>query len=116
MSHLTEADRWTARIVDDPAFRQTELRRAGVVEGVCALLAAALAIVAVWGHTAGNVTVGGIAAATIGGLATLSFAAAMAIAAGGGIRRRLIFVTVALLSAARVSSEAPRGHTSSGVR
>ena len=116
MSQLAEADRWTARVVDDPAFRQAELRRARVVESAGALLAAALAIVGVWGYTAGTVSVGGIAAATIGGLATLSFAGAMAIAANGGIRRRLIFMAVALLSAAGASSESPRGHTSAGVR
>ncbi len=114
MHHLAEADQWTTRVVDDPAFRQTELLRANVVEWVGALLAAVLAIVGVWGYTAGNVTVGGIAAATIGGVATLSFAGAMAIAASGGIRRRLIFLAVALLRSAGASSEAPRGHIPAG--
>ncbi|HLA79405.1 MAG TPA: hypothetical protein VJU18_17660 [Vicinamibacteria bacterium] len=101
MSLTTEAEGWAARIVKDPAFRNAELRRAGLVESVSALLAAVLAMVAVWGFTAGGVTVGGIGAATIGGLATLSFATLMVIAAGCGMRRRLIHLAVELGASAR---------------
>jgi hypothetical protein len=114
MSQPPDGDEWTAAIVQDPAFRKQELRRAGLVQNVFSLLAAGLAIVAVWGYTAGSVMIGGIGAATIGGLATLSFAATMVIAAGGGIRRRVIFLVLELLNAGGRSSDHSSGHTTAG--
>jgi hypothetical protein len=91
MKTQSRSDEWTVRIVREPIRRERELRRAAVTETVFSLFAAVLAIVSVWAFTAEELTpFAGIRPTTIGGVAVLCFSACMAIAAGGGIRKRLI--------------------------
>ena len=59
------------------------------------VIAVALATLTVWGFTAGTM-LGGIRSETIGGIAVLSFSACMALAAGGGIKKRLITLVTEL--------------------
>jgi hypothetical protein len=84
-----------ARVVADAAERDREFRKARTMELAFSSIAAAWAVLAVWGFT--NATsVGGIASQTLGGLAVLCFSACMAIAAGGGIRKRFIALVTEL--------------------
>ena len=82
-------DDWMARVVGDAAHRDREFREASITELAFFVIAAAWAILAVWGLTAGT-TVVGVASTTVGGLAVLCFSASMAVAASGGIKKRFI--------------------------
>lgn len=85
----TKRSDWMARVVADPGQRDREFRKAANTETVFSLIAVALAAVTVWGFTAGT-SLGGIRSESIGGIAVLSFSACMAVAAGGGIKKRFI--------------------------
>lgn len=82
-------ERFIIRIIHEPEHRQPEYHTATIIETVFSLLAAALAILAVWGFTA-DTAAGGIHSHTIGGLAILCFCSCMAIAAGSGIKKKFI--------------------------
>jgi hypothetical protein len=91
-------DEWTARIVSDCAQRDRELRKASVVETVFSLLAAAFACAAVWGFTAVGSSLHGLDSARVGGVALIAFVGCIVIAAGGGIKKRLILLVKVLES------------------
>lgn len=96
ISSATMRDDWTARIVADPTERQKQFRSARNTERLFSFTAAVVAMVAVWAFTAGTQDLGGIPASTVGGLGVVCFTASMAVAAGGGIRRRLILLIAEL--------------------
>ena len=91
----TKRSGWMARVVIERSQRDREFRKAANTETVFSLIAVALAALAVWGLTAGT-SLGGIRSETIGGIAVLSFSACMALAAGGGIKKRLITLVTEL--------------------
>ena len=86
---------WMARVVADPSQRDREFRKAANTEMLFSLIAVALAVLAVRGLTAGT-SLGGIRSESIWGIAVLSFSACMALAAGGGIKKRLITLVTEL--------------------
>lgn len=90
MSQKNSADDWMSRIVGDPAQREREFISASRLEIIFSSLAVILAAVAIWGFTSDAVVGGWVASESIGGVAVLCFAACMAIAANGGIRKRFI--------------------------
>jgi len=81
---------WANSVVSDPARRPLRFRKAGVLEALCASLAAICAIGAVWGFTADTTVLGGIRSDAVGGIAVLCFSALMFIAAGAGIEKRFL--------------------------
>ena len=87
-----ERDEWTARILADPERRTRELRLARLVEAAFSLAAGVFVILAVWALVGDVESVGGLAPARAGGMALLCLIGCLTVAAGGGIRRRLILL------------------------
>jgi hypothetical protein len=87
-----ERDQWTAGILRDPQRRASELRRASLTETVFSMAAAAFVLLAVWALVGDVESVGGLAPARAGGMALLCLIGCLTIAAGGGIKRRLILL------------------------
>ena len=81
---------WADSLISDPESRQLRFRKANVLEGLCASLAAICAIGAIWGFTADTTVLGGIRSDAVGGIAVLCFSALMFIAAGAGIEKRFL--------------------------
>ena len=81
---------WASSLVSDPEGRQNRFRRASLVEGTCASLAALSAFIAIWGFTQGTPVLGAIPSEAVGGIAVLCFAALMMLAAGAGIEKRFL--------------------------
>lgn len=86
----SNSDEWTARIVRDPAQREREFRRAARIETVFSAAAAGFVFLAVWGFTTSAPFFGVLESGRAGGMALLCYTGCMAIAAGGGIKKRLI--------------------------
>ena len=91
----TKPTEWMARVVADASQRDREFKKAANTEAIFSLIAVVLAALAVWGFTAGT-SLGGVRSESIGGIAVLSFSACMALAAGGGIKKRLIALVTEL--------------------
>ena len=91
----TKATDWMARVVADASQRDREFKKAATTEAIFSLIAVVLAAIAVWGFTAGT-SLSGLRSESIAGIAVLSFSACMALAAGGGIKKRLITLVAEL--------------------
>ena len=98
MSNPGRVGEWAASVVANPEQRLNRVRKANVVETLCATLAAVCAFAAIWGFTSGTTVLGGIRSEAVGGVAVLCFTALMFIAAGAGIEKRLIALVSALES------------------
>ena len=90
MSSNGRLGEWAISVVSNPEQRRERVRKANVVEFLCATLAAVCAFAAVWGFTSGSTVLGGLQSETVGGVAVLCFTALMFLAAGAGIEKRLI--------------------------
>lgn len=89
-------DEWVTRLLEDPSYRQRELGNASRLELVFSVLAVFFAFTAVWGFTSDRLATEWLSADAFGGLSVLCFAACMAVAANGGIRKRFIALVSAL--------------------
>ena len=87
---MPKKDEWMTRLIEDPSHRQRELGNASRLEWLFSFLAGLFAIAAIWGFTSSEPATEWLRPDAIGGLAVLCFAACMAIAANGGIRKRFI--------------------------
>jgi hypothetical protein len=85
-------DEWTAAVLRDPQRRARELRLASLIETVFSLASGVFAILAVWALVGDADLAGGLAPAQAGGMALLCLIGCLTIAAGGGIKRRLILL------------------------
>jgi hypothetical protein len=83
---------WTAGILRDPRRRARELRWASLTESVFSLASAGFAVLAVWALLGDVDSIGGLAPARAGGMALLCLIGCLTVAAGGGIKRRLILL------------------------
>lgn len=87
---MSKNDQWMTRLIEDPSHRQRELGNASRIEALFSFLAVLFAVAAIWGFTSSAPAFEWLRPDAIGGLAVLCFAACMAIAANGGIRKRFI--------------------------
>ena len=87
---MTKNDEWMTRLIEDPSWRQRELSNASRLEALFSFLAVLFAVAAIWGFTSSASPTAWVRPDAVGGLAVLCFAACMAIAANGGIRKRFI--------------------------
>lgn len=94
-SNVSKNDEWMTRLIEDPSHRQRELGNASRLEAVFSFLAVLFAVTAIWGFTSSASVTEWLRPDAIGGLAVLCFAACMAIAANGGIRKRFIALVIA---------------------
>jgi succinate dehydrogenase/fumarate reductase cytochrome b subunit len=78
------------RLIEDPSHRQREFGNASRIEMIFSFLAVLFAVTAIWGFTSSASATEWLSPNSIGGIAVLCFAACMAIAANGGIRKRFI--------------------------
>lgn len=87
---MSTNDEWMTRMIEDPLHRQREFGSAARLEALFSLLAVIFAVAAIWGFTSSASPSEWLRPDAIGGIAVLCFAACMAIAANGGIRKRFI--------------------------
>lgn len=92
---MAKQQEWMTRLIDDPSYRQRELGSASRLEALVSFLAVLFAVTAIWGFTSSESVTEWLSAQAIGGIAVLCFAACMAIAANGGIRKRFIALVTA---------------------
>lgn len=100
---MSTNDPWMTRLIEDPSYRQSELSNASRLETSFSLLALVFAIAAIWGFTSSGPAFEWLRPDAAGGIAVLCFAACIAIAANGGIRKRFIALVTALDARVRPS-------------
>ncbi len=83
-------DQWTARIVADRVYRERAWRAATIAEAAGSLGAVVCLCFAVWGFTAVGSSLSSLDSTRVGGLGLLCSMGLLAIAAGGGIKKRMI--------------------------
>ncbi len=98
---MSKNDEWMTRLMENPSQRQREFGNASRLEALFSVLAVLFAVTAIWGFTSSASASEWLRPDAIGGLAVLCFAACMAIAANGGIRKRFIALVSAFDARAR---------------